>query len=220
MNQQTTDFKAAPLAINSRLQKFFDRHMRGRLIFGIDATASREATWDLAARLQSNMFGAVSGLDVQLVYYRGDDECVCSRWLSDSRSLSNIMSTVFCRSGMTQIKRLLLHARQENQSEKVNALIIISDACEERPGDLYDAARALHDTPVFLFQEGNDASVGSIYAEIARITGGAVARFDAGAADRLADLLKAVAAFATGGVKALAAQQTEAAKLLLTQVKQ
>ena len=70
-----------------------------------------------------------------------------------------------------------------------------------------------------MFQEGADDRVARIYAEIANITGGASCKFDAGAAQRLADLLKAVAAFATGGVKALAAQQTEAATLLLTQVK-
>src|SRR5262249_2332362 len=147
--------------------------VRGHVIFGIDATASRESTWDIAAKLQSNMFGAVTGLDVQLVYYRGDDECVCSRWLSDPRSLSDIMSRVFCRSGPTQIGRLLAHARRENQQEKVHALIIISDACEEWPGGLYDAARSLRDVPVFLFQEGNDDSITAIYHEIARLTGGA-----------------------------------------------
>jgi hypothetical protein len=208
------------LAVNARLQKFFARvaPVRGRLIFGIDATASRQPTWDLATGLQGQMFAAVSGLDVQLAYYRGDNECVRSRWLSDSRSLSDIMSRVFCKSGVTQIGRILRHTRQENQHEKVNALVIISDACEERPGDLYDAARALHDVPAIFFQEGHDAGVGSIYAEIARITGGAVACFDAGAADRLADLLRAVGAFASGGIAALEGQKTEAARLLLTQI--
>jgi hypothetical protein len=45
-------------------------------------------------------------------------------------------------------------------------------------------------------------------------------QLDAGAAQRLADLLKAVAAFAAGGAKALANQNTEAAQLLLTKVRQ
>ena len=110
------------------------------------------------------------------------------------------------------------HARKENQRDKVNALILISDACEEIPADLYAEARELG-VPVFMFQEGTDERVAAIYAEIATITGGASCKFDAGAARRLADLLKAVAAFATGGLKALAAQKTEAATLLLTQIK-
>jgi hypothetical protein len=164
------------------------------------------------------MFKAAVGLDVQLVYFRGWNECVASRWLTDAKSLAGIMSTVTCRGGPTQIGRVLDHARKEHQRKKVDALVLISDACEEIPADLYAAARELG-VPAFLFQEGDDDQTAGVYAEIANITGGATAKFDAGAAARLADLLKAVAAFAAGGVKALASQQTEAARLLLTQVK-
>jgi hypothetical protein len=211
------------LAVNSRLEKFFARvaPVRGRLIFALDATASRQETWDLASKLQGEMFAAaaaIGALDVQLVYYRDFNECVASRWLSDPGALNRIMRSVSCRSGPTQIGRVLRHAREENQREKVNALVLVSDACEEFPGDLYNAARALG-MPAFLFQEGHDDGISAIYHEIARQTNGAVARFDVGAASRLADLLKAIAAFATGGMQALAAQQTEAAKLLLSQVK-
>ena len=122
--------------------------------------------------------------------------------------------------GFTQIRRVLNHVRKENaptEGQCVGALI--SDACEERPVELYNAARELGNVPVFMFQEGDDEHVGEIYAEIARLTGGAHCRFDSSSAQRLADLLKAVAAFAAGGMKALAAQKTEAARLLLTQVK-
>jgi hypothetical protein len=221
---ETAPAKATSLAVNSRLEKFFARvvPVRGRLIFALDATASRQETWDLASKLQGEMFAAaaaIGALDVQLVYYRDFNECVASRWLSDPGALNRIMGSVFCRSGPTQIGRVLRHAREENQREKINALVLVSDACEEFPGDLYNAARALGDVPVFMFLEGNADGVAAIYAEIARLTNGAVARFDAGAASRLADLLKAIAAFATGGTQALAAQQTEAAKLLLTQVR-
>jgi hypothetical protein len=173
----------------------------------------------MATKLQGEMFTAAAGLDVQLVFYRDFDECVSSRWLSDPGELTRIMRSVSCRSGPTQIRKVLRRAREENMREKVNALVFVSDACEEFPGDLYAAARALVDVPVFMFLEGDGDGVSAIYREIARLTGGAVARFDAGAGDRLADLLKAIAAFASGGVKALAAQQTEAARLLLTQVK-
>jgi len=44
---------------------------RGRLIFIIDATASRQRTWDAACQLQSEMFaeaGKLGGLDAQLVF--------------------------------------------------------------------------------------------------------------------------------------------------------
>jgi hypothetical protein len=207
----------------AHLEAFFARAnpVRARLIFALDATASRQPTWDTAAQLQARMFETVAtigGLDVQLVYYRGCGECVASRWCSDTQSLAAVMSRVTCAAGHTQIRKVLSHARQESAREKVTGLILISDACEEVPCDLYVEACELG-VPVFMFQEGADEHVGKIYAEIARITGGAHCKFDAGAAQRLRDLLAAVAAFATGGIRALADQKTEAAKLLLTQVK-
>jgi hypothetical protein len=208
---------------HSRVEAFLARidPVRGRLIFALDATASRQPTWDTAAQLQAQMFEAVAatrGLDIQLVYYRGAGECSTSRWMTDGKALTRTMSTVMCRAGHTQIGRVLNHVRKEHQRQKVDALILISDACEEIPADLYAQARELG-VPAFLFQEGDDDRIARIYAEIARITGGATAKFDTGAAQRLADLLKAVAVFATGGMKALANQNSDAARLLLTQIK-
>jgi hypothetical protein len=123
-----------------------------------------------------------------------------------------------CASGHTQIGRVLRHAGKEHMRQKIGALILISDACEEIPADLYAAARELP-VPAFLFQEGSDERVGKIYREIAGISGGAHCTFDANSAQRLADLLKAVAAFATGGLQALEAQKNEAAVLLLGKLK-
>jgi hypothetical protein len=207
--------------IDPELEAFFARVgvTRGRLIIAIDATASREATWDMASKLMAEMFAAVpNGLSVQLLYFRGHNECVTSRWFTDARSMTAVMTSIMCRAGMTQIEKVLKHAHKENSREKVNAVVLVSDACEERAANLYAAARELG-VPVFLFQEGLDESVTNIYREIAGITKGAVATFDAGAAARLADLLKAVAAFAGGGLKALADQNSAAARLLLTQIK-
>jgi hypothetical protein len=174
-----------------RVEAFLARvnPVRGRLIFALDATASRQPTWDTAAQRQAEMFETVAnigGLDVQLVYYRGWRECVASRWLSDAKSLTGIMSDVMCSAGHTQIGRVLNHARKEHQQKKVDALILISDACEETPADLYAEARELG-VPAFMFQEGDNDQIAGIYAEIANLTGGASCRFDAGAAQRLAD---------------------------------
>jgi hypothetical protein len=206
-----------------RVEAFLARvnPVRGRLIFALDATASRQPTWDTAAQLTAEMFNAVAAigdLDVQLVYFRGLHECVASRWLTDAKSLAGVMAPVMCMSGPTQIGRVLNHVRKEHQQKKVDALILISDACEEIPADLYAEAHELG-APVFMFQEGHDDRIAGVFAEIGNITGGASCRFDSGAAQRLAELLKAVAAFAAGGVKALADQNTEAARLLLAQVR-
>ena len=67
---------------------------RGRLIFAMDATMSRQPTWDLALELQGEMFRAVKevgGLDVQLVYFRGHGETRASKWVSDPEALARLM---------------------------------------------------------------------------------------------------------------------------------
>jgi hypothetical protein len=209
---------------SAHLDDFFSRvdPVRGRLIFALDATASRQPTWDTAAHLQAQMFataGTIANLDVQLVYFRGHSELHSTAWLSDAKELAAIMLRVTCAAGHTQIKKVLTYTRAENIRHKVNALVLVSDACEETPVDLYAEAHSVGNVPCFLFQEGPDERVAEIYSEIARITGGAHCKFDSGAAQRLADLLEAVAAYAAGGIKALAAQKSEAATLLLTQVR-
>lgn len=207
----------------AHLEKFFTEMIpeRARVIFVLDATASRQDTWDKAAGLTAEMFRAAAaggGLEMQLVYFRGSNECTASKWMSDPAALANVMSRVMCRAGHTQIERALKHVEKGHQRQKVAAAILISNSCEEDPNKIYAAVRELS-VPVFMFQEGDDEEVASIYAKIASITKGASCQFDAGAAARLADLLKAVVAFATGGCQALANQNTDAARLLLAKLK-
>jgi hypothetical protein len=197
---------------------------RGRLIFALDATMSRQPTWDAACRLQGEMFseaGRVGGLDVQLVYYRGFGECRASRWVSDTRALRDLMTAIDCRGGLTQIGKVLAHARRETQKRRVQAMVFVGDALEE-PIDAL-AARAgelgILGLPVFVFQEGHDPEVEKGYREIARLSGGAYARFNQNAAAELAELLRAVAVFAAGGRKALAARKGASAQLLLGQIR-
>jgi hypothetical protein len=206
-------------AVEQFLARVGANALRGRLIFAVDATASRQPMWDTAVHLQAQMFAAIpSGLEIQLVYYRGA-ECVASRWFSDAAALAVVMRKITCVGGHTQIGKVIRHARTEHQRQKIGGLVLISDACEETPADLYAEAHELGGVPAFMFLEGNNPHVAEVYAEIGRITGGAYARFDAGAAQRLGDLLKAVAAYAGGGVKALAEQKTEASRLLIAQIK-
>ena len=181
---------------------------RGRLIFALDATMSRQPTWDTACKLQSEMFleaQAIGGLDVQLVYFRGMNECRASRWVSEPAALAALMEQIDCRGGHTQIRKVLVHGRHETAKAKVQALVYVGDAMEEAVDDL--CARAgelgLHGVPAFVFQEGNDPEVETAFREIARLTRGAYCRFNAGAAHELRELLRAVAAYAAGGMKAL-----------------
>jgi hypothetical protein len=193
---------------------------RGRIIFALDATASREQTWDTACQLQAEMFREVAGaggLEVQLVFYRGDRECSASRWTGDTRHLTKVMTGIKCRAGHTQLRKVLLHAQKETQLLKVGALIFIGDALEEDPDEVIPEARELGrlGVPAFMFQEGNDHEVEQVFREVAGVTKGAYCRFDPGAARQLGELLKAVAIYAVGGRDALIASHNPAATKLL-----
>jgi len=201
---------------------------RGRLIFALDATMSRQPTWDTACILQADMFkeaGAIGGLDVQLVYYRGLGECRASSWVSEPRRLAGLMEKIDCRGGHTQIGRIIAHARRETEKAKVQAVVFVGDAMEEKLDDLCHAAGelALLGVPAFMFQEGYDAVAERAFREIARLTRGAYCRFDPGAAQQLRELLRAAAAYAAGGMRALenlSARRDQGAIKLIAQMKQ
>jgi hypothetical protein len=181
---------------------------RGRLIFAMDATMSRQPSWDLALELQADMFNAVKavgGLDVQLVYFRGLGECQASKWVGDPDALARLMRQVSCAGGYTQIRKVLAHARRESETSKVNALIYVGDCMEEDVDELSQLAGELGliGVPVFVFQEGRDPKAKRAFREIARLSRGAYCPFDAGSARQLRELLTAVAVYATGGRKAL-----------------
>jgi hypothetical protein len=196
----------------------------GRLIFAMDATMSRQPTWDMALALQADMFHAVKavgGLDVQLVYFRGAGECRASRWVSDPDALAALMTRVACAGGFTQIGKVLSHARAEAGKRPVSALVHVGDCMEEDIDELCGRAGelALLGVPVFLFQEGADQRAERAFREIARLTKGAYCRFDAGSAAQLRELLAAVAVYAAGGRKALQALTGRGARQLLQQLK-
>src|SRR4029079_16369794 len=169
----------------------------GRLIFAMDATMSRQPSWDLALELQADMFNAVKavgGLDVQLVYFRGVNECQASKWVSDPVALAKLMRNVSCQGGLTQIAKVLAHARRESESSNVNALVYVGDCMEEDVDRLARLAGELGlvKVPVFIFHEGRDAKAERAFREIARLSRGAYVPFDEGSARQLRELLTAV----------------------------
>lgn len=195
----------------------------GRLVFALDATMSRQPTWDLACSLQGRMFEAAAktgGLAVQLVYFRGFDECRASGWLGEPQRLTGLMNKIDCRGGQTQIGRVLKHIRDEERRVPIRAFVYVGDAMEEEVDRLCALAGelGLRGVKGFVFQEGADPDASRAFAEIARLTGGAHARFDAAAPNSLLELLRGAAAYASGGREALLrlAGQSAAAKGLLT----
>ncbi|HET7910957.1 MAG TPA: VWA domain-containing protein [Pseudolabrys sp.] len=227
----------APVSSRSEIDAFLERvrtlgpssaqGTRGRLVFALDATMSRQPTWDTACMLQADMFreaAGIGGLDIQLVYFRGLNECRASGWVSGGKQLADLMSRIGCRGGQTQIGKVLNHARQEHANGKVQALVFVGDAMEEAIDDLCQAAGELGilGVPVFMFQEGGDPIAENAYREIARLSRGAYCRFDTGSAHQLGELLRAVAAYAAGGLRALkdlSARRSSGAQKLLAQLK-
>ena len=182
---------------------------RGRLMFAMDATASRQASWDKACQIQAEMFEATSalgGLDVQLVFYRGFRECQASPWLGNAKDLLKRMTAVTCLGGQTQIGRILNHALKESRRDKVNAVVFVGDCMEEDVDKLCHRAGELGllGVPVFMFHEGGEPIARRAFEQIARLSGGAYCPFDASSAQQLKELLSAVAVFAAGGRPALA----------------
>ena len=202
----------------------------GILIFALDATGSREPTWDAAVHLQAQMFHEVAtlgSLDMQLVYFRGtervDAECKASGWMTspmqlasrhDQGQMPRPASPRFAAFSITPCVRRPRSARSTPWS-------YVGDACEEPRIHLVTLAEELGrlKVPVFMFQEGHDQEAAAIFPAIAEASRGAYRQFDSGSARQLAELLKAVATFATGGIAALERQGSGAARLLLGQLR-
>ena len=227
----------APVSSRSEIETFLERvralgpssaqGARGRLLFALDATMSRQPTWDTACTLQADMFreaAGIGGLDIQLVYFRGLNECRASGWVSDGKQLADLMSRIDCRGGQTQIGKVLNHARLEHARGKVQALVFVGDAMEEAIDSLCQVAGELGilGVPVFMFQEGSDPIAENAYREIARLSRGVYCRFDTGSAHQLGELLRAAAAYAAGGVRALkelSSRRSVGAQKLFSQLK-
>jgi hypothetical protein len=182
---------------------------RGRLIFGLDATASRAPTWATARELQAKMFreaAPIGQLECQLVFYRGE-ECRKSKWVSSGDQLAHLMNRIECEGGMTQIGRVLAHAGAEAVIG-VQGLIFIGDAMEESLEELAVAASALGKSkcPIYIFQEGHDPAVRKAYRLLALKSGGKYFEFNPNApsaVERLSGQLNAIARLAVGDREAL-----------------
>ncbi len=181
---------------------------RGRIIFAMDATASRQPTWDRACKIQGDMFlqtEALGGLEIQLCFYRGYSEFNFSPWYSVAGDLLKRMTGVFCLGGLTQIRKVLRHAIKETKKKKVHALIFVGDCVEEQVDALSHLAGQLGvlNVPIFAFHEGRDPRAAQAFAQMAQLSGGACCPFDASSASQLKQLLSAVAVYAAGGRPAL-----------------
>lgn len=209
------------LSKSKAVANFAEKHPR--LLFCVDATASRQPTWEVARRQQADMFRAtekIASLSVQLCYYRGFQEFYAGQWLRDADALAAQMARVRCEGGHTQIGRLLRHAQHVHKATPLRAVVFIGDALEEAADGVCNLAGecGLLKLPLFMFQEGGDPLARQTFQTMARLSGGAWARFDQTSTSALAELLGAVAHYAAGGRSALENNPSEGARLLLKQL--
>tara|TARA_R100001377_G_scaffold75707_1_gene52375 strand:- start:2377 stop:3078 length:702 start_codon:yes stop_codon:yes gene_type:complete len=199
----------------------------GRLMFALDATASRERTWDQAMQLQAEMFLAArdaGGLQVQLTYFRGFAEFYKTPWCRDSATLLGLMTGIQCRGGTTQIERVLRHALAENKDKRIHCVVYVGDSMEESAEILCQLAGQLGmlNVPLFMFQEGGDPLASATFTRMAKLSKGAYSHFDSASAAQLRELLRAVAVYASGGLQALeqfSSQASEPVRRLTKQMR-
>ncbi len=204
-----------------------DAGQRARLMFALDATASREHAWDIASHYHAQMFSEANRhgeLEIQLCFYRGYGEFKTTPWHHEAAVLQRAIVSVSCLAGRTQIAKLLRHALKETARQRIQAVVFIGDCVEESVDKLGDLAGQLgiHKVPLFIFQDGDDAVAARAFAHMAKLSGGAHCRFDAASANELGELLAAVASFASGGkpaLKAIAANKGARVAALLEQLK-
>ena len=180
---------------------------RPRMVFAIDATASREAAWSTARDVTDALFGAVPGvLDVALAVHGGGEVHTFSEFSPDAAAIRQAAANVTCRAGGTQLVEIMERVRDE---PRVKVLLYIGDAFEEFEEDAVAAARDLAraGTRCIILQDADDAHAATVFGAMAELTGGALLPFDGTAPGRLRDLLRAVATLAAGGVKLLEARQ-------------
>lgn len=222
--QPATKSSASAIADFIKTAKHTGTSSSGRLVFALDATMSREATWDMACAIQGEMFNAVAkagGLNVQLVYFRGFGECKASKWVANAKALSGLMTGIRCRGGQTQISKILTHALKETKKTPVSALVYIGDAMEENVDRLCQLSGelGLRGTKLFMFLEGHDGLAEKAYREMARLSGGAFLKLGTNSAKELAELLAAIAIYANGGYPALEGHGNRSAQRLLKQIR-
>lgn len=197
---------------------------QGRLIFALDATMSRQPTWDMACKLQGEMFSAAAAagnLSVQLVYFRGQRESRASRWVNNAESLRALMERIDCRGGLTQIAQVLSHAKREAEKKPLAALVYVGDSMEESMDELLGLAGelGLRGVKAFIFHDGREPAAETTFRQIAQLTGGAYLPFDMNSAAELRALLVAVATYAAGGRRALEALDNDIARRLLADMR-
>ena len=184
-------------------QKYEARHTP-RMIFAMDATGSREPSWEMAGKLHREMGAALRSLTLQLIFF-GGTKCKASGWVVGGQRLAELMAKVRCATGYTQIGRVLRHVLGESREHTIRALVYVGDCCEESGEELFALGEQLkrRKIPIFVFHEGTDSVAEAIFRRLAQIADGIYAAFDTGSAEQLRKLLAGAADYAAGRYRSI-----------------
>lgn len=186
--------------------------------FVIDATASREDTWEDAKTIQCDMFNQIAGMGqmrLRLVHFGGDE--LTDRGYANSPDIVHAqMNETVCRGGSTQIIESLDALLASPDADQPRSIILVGDSFEEDSDALLERATTLADKKikVYAFQEGDESDAAYAFRMLAEKTGGAYAVF--GADMPLKELCQGVALQAIGGNAALFRLNNAAVRNLLT----
>ncbi|MBV8617018.1 MAG: VWA domain-containing protein [Acetobacteraceae bacterium] len=175
---------------------------RPRLVFGFDATASREPAWAAARQVTDALVRALPGeLDVALAVHGGSRLHTFTEFTASPAVLRDRAAAIDCIAGYTQMLPILARALA---TPGVRVVVYIGDVFEESPGRGRRLADEMGRRGIRLFvlhdvADWNARRDAELFRDLARRTGGDILPFDANAPDRLRDLLAAVAVYAVGG---------------------
>ncbi len=180
--------------------------LRPRLVFGFDATASREPAWAAARQVTDALVRALPGaLDVALAVHGGSRLHTFTDFTSNPAALRDRAASVQCQSGATRLLPILSRAMA---AQGVRVVTYIGDVFEESPARGRKLADAMGQRGIRLFvlhdvADWNARRDAELFLDLARRTGGCVLPFDTEAPDRLRELLAAIAVYAVGGTALL-----------------
>ena len=186
---------------------------RPRLVFAVDATASREPAWAAARKVTDTLVQALPGaLDVALAVHGGARVHTFTPFTNNAATLRDRAAGVTCEAGMTRLLPILSTSLRR---QAVRVVVYIGDVFEESLPQARQIADSLglrgtklivlHDTSA----DPNARRDAEVFWDLAKRTGGCVLPFDASAPERLRDLLSAVAVYAVGGEKLLREKRKE-----------
>ena len=216
--------KAVAKPDKDRLKKAAQKTGKNRLLFSLDATASREEAWAVATQITGTMFDSVpDDIEVALAYHGGNYVQEMTGFSKKPKVFADKLHTIKCRAGATDLNGIL---RRAVDCQGLACIVYIGDCFEEDQEVAEALAKQLKlkGVKLFMFHDRSSEKNGfnvdyaaHVFKTLVDITGGAVMDFNAQAPKKAEELLAAIAVYTVGGQKLLKSQQKRlpvAAKLL------